>query len=197
MKTTNKSQQIQKFKVIRIDSEEYKTISYTRRDFYKIIFVLSGTGIMNFSGQDVQIDQPYLLFFNPLIPYSWKPTSAEHSGYNILFTEDFLLNHDQIGSLAHSPLFKIGPVPAFAVDNHKCVELVMLFEKLITDFHPDYLYKEELMRNYVQFIMHEALKMKSLDNYVQHQNATEHIAGQFMELLEWQFPIDSTQLCSN
>jgi len=49
----------------------------------------------------------------------------------------------------------------------------------------------DLIRSYVQIVMHEALKMQPPETFYKPANASERICTLFMQLLERQFPIDS------
>lgn len=54
-----------------------------------------------------------------------------------------------------------------------------------------YLYKYDVIRNYVNLMIHEGMKMQPALSDVQHNNAAARITSLFLELLERQFPIDS------
>jgi len=56
----------------------------------------------------------------------------------------------------------------------------------------DYHYKAELTRNCIAVIIHEALRIQPPQNGSTQKNAATRIAHLFMDLLERQFPIDST-----
>jgi len=183
--------QQQNVRVFRMDSEEYKTVSYNRRDYYKIAFVTEGTGLMHFGDVPVVVDRPFLLYFNPLMNYSWTPTSETHSGYTCLFRKDFLNNFSQQSGLSHSPLFTIGSVPAFAPDETGQQELTMLFDKMIAEFKSGYAFKEDLLKNYIHLLLHESVKQTSVYETPHYNNAAERISRQFIALLLRQFPIDS------
>ncbi|QIP12075.1 AraC family transcriptional regulator [Spirosoma aureum] len=182
---------ISPIRIVKIESDEYKTVSYNRRDYYKISFITRGTGIMYFSGTRVDVDGPYLLFFNPLLSYSWQPTSAVHSGYTCLFTEEFFHNKEQLGTLARSALFSANVVPAYPVNEELGNELTALFEKLSHEAVSDYAYKEDVMRNYVSLILHEALKLQANRSPV-YNLAAERLTDQFFKLMQAQFPIHSS-----
>ena len=62
---------------------------------------------------------------------------------------------------------------------------------MIDEQRSNYAYKDELIRNYINLIIHEALKMQPSENYDQHKNAASRITSVFLELLERQFPIES------
>jgi AraC-like DNA-binding protein len=161
---------------------------YNRRDFYKISLII-GKGILHYASKGIEVNQPALLFSNPNIPYSWEATTDEQGGYFCLFTEAFINNkHD---SLADSPLFKIGGDPVFFITESQQAFIAGLFENMLAEMASDYLYKYDLLRNYVNLIIHEALKLQPAQTYFRHTNAATRIAGLFIELLERQFPIDS------
>lgn len=47
------------------------------------------------------------------------------------------------------------------------------------------------MRNYMNLILHEAMKLQPSERFDQHKNAASRITAVFLELLERQFPIES------
>src|SRR3954468_16040918 len=62
---------------------------------------------------------------------------------------------------------------------------------MIEEQKSDYAYKDDLMRNYINLIIHEALKLQPSEHYDQHKNAASRLTSIFLELLERQFPIES------
>jgi len=64
---------------------------------------------------------------------------------------------------------------------------------MIENQDSNYTYKDELVRNYINLIVHEALKMQPSENLPKHNNAAERITSVFLELLERQFPIENPQ----
>lgn len=63
---------------------------------------------------------------------------------------------------------------------------------MIDEQQTDYAYKDDLIRNYMNLITHEALKLQPSENYHQHNNGLSRLTSVFLELLERQFPIEST-----
>lgn len=61
---------------------------------------------------------------------------------------------------------------------------------MIDEQKSDYTYKDDLIRNYINLIIHEALKLQPSENYDQHKNAASRLTSVFLELLERQFPIE-------
>jgi AraC family transcriptional regulator, transcriptional activator of pobA len=177
------------FNIYHCDDFRAKPIPYNRRDFYKITLQF-GTSRLEYANKGILIDKPALLFTNPLIPYSWEPISEEQKGHFVLFTEEFLKSTNSDFALEHSPLFKLGADPVYYVDPERVTYILQLFETMYREFHSDYIYKFDLLRNHLHVLMHEALKLQPLNNFVEHQNASTRIASLFLELLDRQFPVD-------
>ena len=64
---------------------------------------------------------------------------------------------------------------------------------MIDEQQSDYVFKDDLIRNYINLIIHEALKLQPSKNFDQHRNASSRITSVFLELLERQFPIEDTE----
>ena len=62
---------------------------------------------------------------------------------------------------------------------------------MIEEQKSDYTYKDDLIRNYINLIIHEALKLQPSEHYDQHKNAASRLTSVFLELLERQFPVES------
>jgi AraC family transcriptional activator of pobA len=178
------------FKVYEIETAVSPVPSYSRRDFYKICMI-SGKTLIHYADKGIELDDTFLFFANPHIPYSSEVHCAEQTGYACLFTEEFLKTHDRSESLQQSPLFKLGGTPLFVLDNEQKEFLGTIYRKMLKEQDADYVYKDELIRNYINLIIHEALKLQPSDNFFKHKNASSRITSLFLELLERQFPIES------
>src|SRR5690606_27159230 len=174
------------FNIYHCDDFRAKPIPYNRRDFYKITLQF-GTSRLEYADKGIFIDKPALLFTNPLIPYSWEPISEEQKGYFVLFTEEFLKVTNSDFALENSPLFKLGSDPVYYVEPAQVDYILGIFQNMYKEFHSDYIYKFDLLRNHLHVLMHEALKLQPLNNYVEHKNASTRIASLFLELLDRQF----------
>ncbi|KAF5276815.1 hypothetical protein FQR65_LT16158 [Abscondita terminalis] len=62
---------------------------------------------------------------------------------------------------------------------------------MVHEINSEYPHKYDLLRNYIQIVMHEAMKMQPPETFYQPANASERISTLFLELLERQFPIDT------
>ncbi|MEN7547600.1 AraC family transcriptional regulator [Rapidithrix thailandica] len=163
-----------------------------RRDFYKISLVTKGEGILSYADKSIQLKNSAITFLNPLIPYAWGPTTEDQTGYFCLFTEDFI-NQNKAESLSQSPLFRVGGNHILIPDDEKMHFLSGIFENMLTEMQSTYIHKYDLLRNYIQIIIHEALKIQPPETKIQHKNAHARISSLFLELLDRQFPIDAPQ----
>jgi AraC family transcriptional activator of pobA len=178
------------FKVYEIDSKAGGH-SYNRKDFYKIS-LNTGKYIFHYADRSFETEETILFFGNPRIPYSCE-VIEQTSGYACLFTEDFLKLSDRSESLLQSPLFKIGGTPILGLNEEQKEAVSAIYRKMIAEQDSDYAFKDELIRNYISLIIHEALKMQPSQSDAPQKNATQRIASVFLELLERQFPIESTE----
>lgn len=179
------------FNVFQIESDGNATRTYSRKDFYKICLT-TGKSIIHYADKSFEAEGTVLFFGNPHIPYSWETISTSYVGYTCLFSEEFL-KADRSESLQHSPLFKIGGTPILKITEQQREFLNTLFQKMMEEQQTDYAFKDDLIRNYINLIIHEALKMQPSENYVTNNNAQSRITSVFLELLERQFPIETNE----
>ncbi|MBK6484864.1 MAG: AraC family transcriptional regulator [Chitinophagaceae bacterium] len=187
----NNELKLKGFNVFQIESDGAATRIYSRKDFYKICLT-TGKSIIHYADKSFEQDGTVLFFGNPHVPYSWETITTSYVGYTCLFSEDFLKS-DRSASLQHSPLFKIGGTPILKITEEQREFLSTLFQKMIEEQQAEYIYKDDLIRNYINLIIHEALKLTPSENVDQHRNASSRITSVFLELLERQFPIEDTR----
>ncbi|MDR2919023.1 MAG: helix-turn-helix transcriptional regulator [Tannerella sp.] len=178
------------FKVSRNRVPKSSPTTFGRRHYFLIILSI-GESKVHYNDHTYHLDGTYLLLLNPQMPYSTEIVSENQTGYSCIFTESFIHPVARLDSLQQSPLFKPGGVPAFKLDEEQQSRLTGIFETMIAQEATDYLYKDDLMRNYIQTIVHEALQMHPDEHFMHYNNAYLRIAARFMELLERQFPIES------
>ncbi|SHN17003.1 AraC family transcriptional regulator [Chitinophaga sp. CF418] len=179
------------FKVHAVSDQFKVATPYIRRDFYKIT-LFRGISRLHYADQGILIDRPALTFSNPLVPYSWEPVSERWTGYYCQFTEDFVhIRNSGHFSLQDSPLFKIGGNPVCFLSEEQYATVEGLFNKMIAEEATDYVHKYEVIGNYVNLIIHEALRMQPAATVHKPSSAAARITMSFMELLEKQFPINS------
>jgi AraC-like DNA-binding protein len=178
------------FKVYEVNSGVNAIPTYNRRDFYKIC-INTSKSLIHYADRGIETDGTILFFGNPHIPYSWEIISPIYNGYACVFTEEFLKVNYRSDSLHESPLFKIGGTPIFSLTSAQEEFINSMFIKMIAEQDTDYIFKDDLIRNYINLIIHESLKMQPSENFFKHKNASSRITTLFMELLERQFPIET------
>src|SRR3954453_20350256 len=147
------------FKVYQVDSKDNGRHKYNRKDFFKIS-MNTGKYVFHYADRSFETDETILFFGNPRIPYSCDVISPLNEGYACLFTEDFLKVSDRSESLLQSPLFKIGGPPILQLSKEQQGTIAAIFHKMIAEQCSDYAYKEDLIRNYIHLLAHEALKLQ-------------------------------------
>lgn len=187
----NNELKLKGFKVFRIEEDSNATRIYSRKDFYKICLT-TGKSKIHYADRSFDEDGTILFFGNPHIPYSWETLSTTYVGYTCLFSEEFMKLSERSESLQHSPLFKIGGTPILRITQEQREFLNSIFQKMMEEEQSDYTYKDELIRNYIQLILHEAMKLQPSEHFDQHKNAASRVTSVFLELLERQFPIETT-----
>ena len=178
------------FNVFQLETDSQATRIYSRKDFYKICLT-TGKSIIHYADRSFEANDTVLFFGNPHVPYSWETLSTTYVGYTCLFSEDFLKSSGRSESLQQSPFFKIGGTPVLKINHQQRDFLNTIFLKMLEEQRTNYIYKDDLIRNYINLIIHEALKLQPSDNFDQHKNAASRITSVFLELLERQFPIET------
>ena len=186
----NNELKLKGFNVFEIECDSSATRIYSRKDFYKICLT-TGQSIIHYADRSFEHNDTVLFFGNPHVPYSWETISTTYVGYTCLFSEDFLKLSDRSESLQNSPLFKLSGTPIFSINPQQREFLKTIFQKMIEEQQTNYSYKDDLMRNYIHLIIHEALKLEPSQHFDQHKNAASRLTAVFLELLERQFPIET------
>ncbi|WP_420147900.1 helix-turn-helix domain-containing protein [Spirosoma sp.] len=187
----NNELKLKGFNVFQIECDSNATRIYSRKDFYKICLT-TGKSIIHYADRSFEANDTVLFFGNPHVPYSWETISTTYVGYTCLFSEEFLKLSDRSESLQQSPLFRISGTPILTINPQQRDFLNTIFQKMIEEQQTNYAYKDDLIRNYIHLIIHEALKLEPSQNVDHHKNAASRITSVFLELLERQFPIETT-----
>ncbi|NIG54409.1 AraC family transcriptional regulator [Chitinophaga sp. Cy-1792] len=177
------------FKIYEVANTMEGLPEYSRKDFFKIC-LHHGSSTIHYADKSVALKGYSLFFGTPHIPYSWHVESARHNSFSCIFTEDFLNNNERLKSLQESPIFKIGGTPVFSLTKETYDFIRSIFKKMLEEQDSSYQYKDELIRNYINLIIHEAHKLQPSEEFYT-SNAASRIAAMFLELLERQFPIDT------
>jgi AraC family transcriptional regulator, transcriptional activator of pobA len=164
-------------------------IQYTRRDYYKIA-LMRGEHIYHYADKSLEVSGTTLIFFNPNIPYTFEPKSQDPSNcYFCIFKEAFFTERLR-GGIRDLPMFVPGNKPSYALNTTQDAAITHIFKKMLEEISSDYVYKYDLIRNYIMEMIHYTLKMQPTETLYQHTDANARITAVFTELLERQFPIE-------
>lgn len=180
------------FKAYAVDTAVNPGPTYRRRDFYKVALVTSHCTV-HYADRTIELNGTCLMFANPHIPYCIELHAPRLTGYSCLFTEAFMRENDRSESLQQSPLFKVGGTPIFPLSPEQATYAQGIFQKILAEQETDYAFRGDLIRTYIQLLIHEALRMQPAETFRQHKNSAARITALFLELLERQFPIESPE----
>jgi len=180
------------FKIHALPETANRSVAHGRRDFYKM-GLITGNLTVYYGDKLLEINDTVLFFVNPNIPHSIVRTSKKRKGYACLFTEAFIACRERKEILQNSPLFRSDGTPVIQLNKEQAAFMTSIFQKMVSVHSSNYHHKDELLKNCIELIIHEALRIQPPQSGPQHKNAATRIAWLFMELLERQFPIDNKE----
>jgi len=169
-----------------------RTMVYNQREYYKISLI-RGKSLAEYADKVIEIEQYALLFATPKIPYRWVPQNEDQKGYFCVFTSDFLLPSKSGMVLDELPIFRPGGCPVFEISETQANDMVLIYKKMQEEIASTYLFKYDLIRNFLMELIHCGQKLEPLTTYNYTHNASARISSLFIELLERQFPIASPE----
>ncbi len=188
----NTQLRVKGFNVYDFESEKYVIRSYNRKEFFKICMD-TGHNVVHYANKSYEVDGTILFFGNPHIPYSWETKSPTNYGFACLFSEEYLSVNERTESLLYSPLFNLGETPIFSINEEQKMFIGNIFKQMIAEQDSDYKLKNDLLRNYIQILIHEALKINPAKEITSDKNASTRLTSVFKDLLERQFPIETPE----
>ena len=162
---------------------------YQRRDFYKIMLFEKADGALRYGDRAISVTNRALVFTNSMIPYSWEGDRDDVRGFICVFTEAFITGVFKSGGIADVSLFKPGGEPVLYPDREEFAWLQRLFQRMMEDYASDYPFKQDLIRSYVEIMVHDALKMSPEIRASAEGSSYARISRLFLDLLDRQFPI--------
>src|ERR1700722_3859003 len=191
------NKEIGHFNVFRIDdfiSRDGRkgAMPYDRRAYYKISLI-KGRNRVEYADKVIDIPEQALLFATPKIPYNYQPLDGDQGGYFCIFTDEFMPPAKSGVVLEELPLYQPGGYPIFQLSAQESEDLMGLFHKIFAELASDYVYKYDLLRNYVLELIHYGQKLRPASTLNPVHNASTRVTSLFVELLERQFPITSSR----
>ncbi|PJJ60922.1 helix-turn-helix domain-containing protein [Hymenobacter chitinivorans] len=164
--------------------------NFNRHDLFKVVLVMEGANELHYATRSFVIDRPALVFTNRLIPYAWETIGqAEQQGHICCFSEAFLHSAMRGVSLKDTVLYKADGNPVYFLDAEQLRYFTDAFTRMRRDLASDYAHRDDLLRNQLSIIIHEAARLQPASAQHAPANAAERITSLFMNLLEVQFPV--------
>ena len=188
----NLQQDLGHFNVFRADEyvgPQARPVPYSRKDFYKVSLIL-GRNRYHYADKVVTIEQPALLFANPLVPYHWEQLEGPQGGFFCIFTAAFM-PLTPIGVRGTFPVFEPGGQPVYLLTDAQRAATAAIFEKMLAEIDSDYSFKYDLLRAYLLELIHGAQKLAPASVLYHGSSAALRITSLFTELLSRQFPIET------
>lgn len=172
------------------DCKSKTEMPYNRRTYYKISLI-KGKNKVEYANKTIQIEDCAILFASPKIPYNYTNLCAEQAGHFCVFTKDFL-PATKIGvKLDQLPVFSPQNDFIFRISTEQFHQFEAIFLKMHEEITSDYVYKYDLLRNYVMELIHFGQKLKPILPIENNKTASSRTTSLFIELLERQFPIEN------
>lgn len=164
-------------------------IPYRRRDFYKIMLV-KGNSKVHYADKVVEVKKQALSFSNPQIPYKWEHLDQIREGVFCVFDAQFFHRYNQFQDYE---IFQPNGSHIFELKDKQVETVHEIFDLMRTELNSNYKYKYDLIRNFILELVHFGLKLEpSVEDQEKSINASQRISILFLNLLERQFPIDTS-----
>ena len=168
---------------------------FNRRDYYKICLTTNigkGSGTLYYNDQEIDLDQPCMLFGHPSIPLSVEISAAPVSRFQCFFNSRFidgLIPPDvQFGSSLFNP--ELHPMVTLTIEERDRMRLY--FKEMQTLKDSDYPFRWEMVRNILQLVIHEGIRLQQKQS-LPTSAARDRLVSGFLTLLNQQFPVDSSE----
>ncbi|MCF6407092.1 Atu4866 domain-containing protein [Chitinophaga filiformis] len=153
------------FNVLRVEDVMRSERSHSKVGqgrFYKI-GLIRGKSLCHYADSSINISGSVLFFFDPQLPYVWKSLSADQTGFLCVF-EDTFFTEKMKANIGQLPMFREGGEPVHFLTAEQDDVVSGIFSRMLEELSSDYLYKYDLLRNYVTELIHFALKKKTMEN---------------------------------
>lgn len=171
------------------DCIDGKPILYRRRNFHKISF-FDGHFVVHYGNKSLETEGTGLILFDAMTPYTIETLKASTMGGHLIFKKSYLDTYfrNQVDKLL---LFSKEEKPIFKLDESEVEKIDVLFSKIREEYHSDYEFNDDLIRNHISELLHFAARKEPLKKTYIPIDAKTRLATVFIELLNRQFPIEN------
>jgi AraC family transcriptional activator of pobA len=159
-------------------------LAYGRSDYYSISLI-AGPISIDYADHSLQINGNVLMITNPRVPFGWRLMGDLPDGFACVFSEMFL---ERCAYVRDYLIFQLGNLPVFSLTDRQMVTMKGLFEKIAHELQDDFIYKYDAIRNVVQEIFFEAIRLSPVTDQQQVYLArASQVVSSFTRLLNKQF----------
>jgi AraC family transcriptional activator of pobA len=134
-------------------------LSPNRRDFYKIMLITSGTGVLTIGVNTYYIETPTILFVHPNDIFSWKILSPEVSARFLLFKKPFVAGHPQLKAiLDRFGLFQDKGKTVISLTEADLPAICQHFEKIAAEEKIEHPYRDETIQALIHLLIVESMR---------------------------------------
>ncbi|GAB3912255.1 hypothetical protein GCM10028803_55230 [Larkinella knui] len=141
----------------RVESGCDNYMSPNRRDFYKIMFMTSGTALKSLGTSNYQIEAPTILFLHPNEIVCWRNLSGKPAGIYCMFKKRYLDQHPTLKALVERYKF-FTEKRIIRLSDSSFQAIQPLFQQLLNLTETGGELAEESMQAYLQLVLIESLK---------------------------------------
>jgi AraC family transcriptional activator of pobA len=152
------------FKIFKVEelltgTEDKLLIPYPYETRYQIGLII-GCNKPTCTEKILGIKKNALLFVTPQNSYNWKQFFDPQSGYFCAFSHDFLIRGGSNLVLDDLPIFNSGKFPLFFLSDKEADDILLIVKKIYDDLSSDYVFKYDLLRNYILELIHCGQKLQ-------------------------------------
>ena len=170
-----------------------KQMPFNRRDFYKICLNSSKMGILTTENGVVSIDQPAIIFSNPMLRFGWQNMDEKQDGFVCVFNDLYLNTKWKRELKTLSPLFNPNLCPYIFLTDEQYTLFYQYFQLMENEHNGNFAFKKELIQNMLKLIIYNGIKLQCIHEQSSQQQARNTTVEQFIDLLDSQFPVDSPE----
>ena len=176
-----------------VNAKEYScagdrvTVPLNRNRWYKI-WLIGNPCRLVINDKVIVCKQPALFFANPLVNYSYDSLQDKRWGSWCIFTKEFLAANDPLGRFRDYPEMAAASTMLLFPEQEQLALIRMLFGQLTAAINVRYTFSNEMIFNYIQLLVFEAMKGGAQSVSGGQPTAASRITRQFLQLLEGQFP---------
>jgi AraC-like DNA-binding protein len=154
-----------------------------RREFYQIMLITGGTGILIIGSNTYHIEHPVMLFVHPNEIISWKSISVQSGAHYALFKKAFVIKYPQFKAMLDKfGLFRDKRKSVIYLNDSEVHSCCQYFEKMEMEEQLSNAYREHTIQALLQLLIVEGMKSAQ---FLESEDVSEysHIS-RFFDLLE-------------